>query len=319
MPFGLRNAAQTFQRFIDQVLRGLYFAYTYIDDVLIASSSEEEHWQHLIQVFDRFKEYGVIINPDKCQLGVHSLQFLGHIVDKDGIRPLECKVSAVRDFPVPKSHRKLREFLGLVNYCHRFIPHCAQVLHPLHTLLSNTPTNSDLQWSGDCLTAFNQIKTALADATLLFHPKPDAVVAIMSDASDIAVGAVLQQFVDSQWQPIAYYSHKLSPTERRYSTYDRVLLAVYLSIKQFRHIVEGRIFSVYTDHKPLTFSMHIKSERSSRQARHLDFISQFTKNIRYTHGSDNPVADALSRVELNQMESVSSVIDFEAMASAQDN
>ena len=148
-----------------------------------------------------------------------------------------------------------------MNYYHRFIPHCAQVLHPLHTLLSNTPTNSDLQW-GDCLTAFNQIKTALADATLLFHPKPDAVVAIMSDASDIAVGAVLQQFVDSQWQPIAY-SYKLSPTERRYSTYDRELLAVYLSIKQFRHFVEGRIFSVYTDHKPLTFSMHTKSERSS--------------------------------------------------------
>ena len=119
-------------------------------------------------------------------------------------------MSAVRDFPVPKSHHKLREFLGLVNYYHRFIPHCAQVLHPLHTLLSNTPTNSNLQWSGDCLTAFNQIKTALADATLLFHTKPDAVVAIMSDASDIAVGAVLQQFVDSQWQPIAYYSHRLS-------------------------------------------------------------------------------------------------------------
>ena len=119
MPFGLKNAAQTFQRFMDQVLRGLHFAYTYIDDVLIASSSEEEHHQHLKQVFDRFKDYGVVINPSKCQLGVPSLQFLGHIVNKDGISPLESRVSAVRDFPLPKSQRKLREFLGLINYWSR--------------------------------------------------------------------------------------------------------------------------------------------------------------------------------------------------------
>ena len=133
MSFGLRNAAQTFQCFMDQVLRGLH---TYIDDVLIAIRNKEEHLQHLQQVFIRFKEYGVTINPDKCQLGVSSLQFLSHTVDKDGIRPLESKVSVVRDFPLPKSHRKLREFLGLINYYHCFIPHCSRVLHPLHTPLT---------------------------------------------------------------------------------------------------------------------------------------------------------------------------------------
>ena len=106
MPFGLRNAAQTFQRFMDQVLRGLHFAYAYIDDVLIASVSEEEHHHHLKQVFDRFKEFGIVMNPNKCQLGVASLQFLGHMVDKDGIRPLESRVSAFRDFPLPRSQRK---------------------------------------------------------------------------------------------------------------------------------------------------------------------------------------------------------------------
>ena len=320
MPFGLKNAAQTFQRFMDQVLRGLHFAYTYIDDVLIASSSEEEHHQHLKQVFDRFKDYGVVINPSKCQLGVPSLQFLGHIVNKDGISPLESRVSAVRDFPLPKSQRKLREFLGLINYYHRFIPRCAQILHPLHTLLSLSPTNFESQWSEECLNAFEHAKTALANATLLFHPKPGAAVAIMSDASDIAVGAVLQQLVIDQWQPIAYYSHKLSPAECRYSTYDRELLAVYLAIKHFRHYVEGRVFTVYTDHKPLTYSMNTKSERSSpRQARHLNYISQFTTDIRYTQGINNPVADALSRIELNQVETNPPIIDLEAIAAAQGN
>uniref|UniRef100_A0A1X7U189 Reverse transcriptase domain-containing protein n=1 Tax=Amphimedon queenslandica TaxID=400682 RepID=A0A1X7U189_AMPQE len=92
---------------MDQVLRGLHFTYAYIDDVLIASSSEKEHCQHLKQILDRLKEYGVIVNPSKCQLGVLSLQFLGHTVNMDGISPLESRVSAVRDFPLPKSQRKL--------------------------------------------------------------------------------------------------------------------------------------------------------------------------------------------------------------------
>ena len=166
----------------------------------------------------------------------------------------------------------------------------------------------------------HRFQPRLANTTLLFHPKPDAVVSITSDASDVAVGAVLQQSVHNQWQPIAYYSHKLSPTERRYSTYDRELLAVYLAIKHFRYYVEGRAFTVYTDHKPLIYSMNTKSERSSpRQARHLNYISQFTSDIRYTKGINNPVADALSRVELNQVETNPPIIDLEAMAAAQGN
>ena len=164
MPFGLCNAAQTFQRFMDQVLRGLHFAYANIE---IASISKEEHYHHFQQVFDRFKEFGIVMNPNKCQLGVASLQFLGHMVDKDGIRPLESRVSAIQDFPLPRSQRKLREFLGLINYYHRFIPHCAQVLHPLHALLSHTQTDTELQWSDDSLAAFEHAKPALADATLL--------------------------------------------------------------------------------------------------------------------------------------------------------
>ena len=206
----------------------------------------------------------------------------------------------------------------MINFYHRFIPHCAQVLQPLHTLLTRTHAKSELQWSECCVSAFNAAKEALAQATLLFHPTPDAPTAIMTDASDIAVGA---QFINNQWQPISNFSRKLSHTERRYSTFDRELLAVYLAIKHFHHFVEGRVFSVYTDHKPLTFSLHTKSDtHSPRQLRHLDFIAQFTSDIRHIQGRQNPVADALSRVELNAVDSVSPpVVDFEAMAAAQDN
>ena len=128
MPFGLRNAAQSFQRFIDQVLRGLPYTYAYIDDVLIASSSKEEHAEHIRAVLQRFNDHGIVINPDKCQFGASELIFLGHLVSKDGIRPLPEKVEALHNFPRPSSQRKLREFLGLINFCNRFIPNLASLL-----------------------------------------------------------------------------------------------------------------------------------------------------------------------------------------------
>ena len=136
MPFGLRNAAQSFQRFMDRVLRGLPFCYVYIDDLLVASTSMGEHRCHLRQVLERLSEHGIVINPSKCEFGVKELDFLGHHVDSHGIRPLADKVQAVRDFPQPVTIRKLREFLGLVNFYHRFLPGGATLLQPLNDLLS---------------------------------------------------------------------------------------------------------------------------------------------------------------------------------------
>ena len=138
MPFGLRNAAQTFQRFIDQVLRGLHFTYAYIDDVLIASSTVEEHQQHLRMVLERFQHHGIVINLAKCDIAVPQLHFLGHLVSSDGICPLPQKVQTLLDFPRPNTRRKLREFLGLINFYHRFIPRCAKIVYPLNRLLATT-------------------------------------------------------------------------------------------------------------------------------------------------------------------------------------
>ena len=322
MPFGLRNSAQTFQRFIDQVLHGLHFSYAYIDDVLIASANAEEHRHHLRLVLERFQEHGVIVNPAKCQFGVPQLKFLGHLVDCHGIKPLEEEVQALQQFPQPVTRRKLKEFLGLVNFYHRFIPGCASILQPLNQLL--TPAKDDikeLQWSQEAVSAFNHIKEALAHATLLSHPKAGAATCIVTstDASDTAVGAALQQRIDNYWRPIAYFSKKLKPSETRYSTFDRELLAIYLAIKHFRHFVEGREFHILTDHKPLTYALSSRPDRHSpRQIRHLDFIAQFTSDIRFIKGSSNTVADALSRVGVSEIYSPeSSTIDFAEMAVAQ--
>ena len=299
MPFGLVNAAQTFQRFIDQALHGLSCSYAYLDDILVATKDADEHREHLRHVFMRLSDHGIQINPAKCVFGVDSLEFLGHQVDKDGIRPLEEKVQVVRDYPQPTTQRKLRRFLGLINFHHRFIPGCAQILQPLNDLLSSAiKKDAPLRWTDGSLAAFQAIKEALANASLLFHPQPHAPTRIVTDASDVAIGAVLQQLIGSVWSPIAYFSRKLTAAEKNYSAFDRELLAIYKAIQHFQHFVEGREFHIATDHKPLTFALSTRSRQPSpRQVRHLDFIAQFTSDIRHIKGVNNTAADALSRLE----------------------
>ena len=321
MPFGLRNAAQTFQRFMDQILRGLPFSYVYIDDLLVASATPEEHLTHLRAVFERLTQHGIVINPNKCLFGASELDFLGHHIDCNGITPLQDKVQVIHDFPQPDTPRKLRRFIGLVNFYHRFLPHCAEMMQPLHALLTPPPLSSkqSIVWNDSALASFNTTKEAIANAALLFYPKPDAPTCLMTDASDIAVGAVLQQYVNGQWCPISFFSRKMTPTQTRYSTFDRELLAVYLAIRHFSHFLEGRHFKVFTDHKPLTYALNCRTERHSpRQACQLDYISQFTTHIHHVRGSANVVADALSRIEMNALLSGQPpVVDFTAMAKAQ--
>nr|VZI37932.1 unnamed protein product [Spirometra erinaceieuropaei] len=251
MSFGLRNAAQTFQRFIDHVLRGLPFVYAYIDDFLVASRNEEEHKEHLALVFDRLDNFGIVINPFKCVLGVPSLEFLGHQIDAEGLRPLPSKVEAVRNCLPPTSKRQLQRFLGMVSFYRRFLPNCADLMLPLTNMLSGS--KGPLVLNGKALTAFERIKNSLADATLLRHPAPEARLFLMVDASTVVVGAVLQQHLAGSARPLAFFSKKLLPFETRYSSFGRELLAIYLAVKHFRHSLEGRYFTLFTDHKPLTF------------------------------------------------------------------
>src|SRR5690606_5634811 len=142
--------------------------------------------------------------------------------------------------------------------------------------------NAALTWSSQANDSFTRIKEALLSSTLLNHPKPEASLALFTDASDVAAGAVLQQRCQGSWQPLGFFSRKLQGAETRYSAFGRELLAIYLAIKHFRYMVEGRPFTIYTDHKPITFAMKTPLERHSpREARHLDFISSFTSDIRH--------------------------------------
>ena len=140
-------------------------------------------------------------------------------------------------------------------------------------------------WDNTTTQSFSAVKKALASATLLAHPKPHALTNVMTDASNTAVGAVLQQYIDGQWQPISFFSKKLQPAEMCYSTFDRELLAVDLAIKHFRYFLKGRTFHVVIDHRPLVFAFQARPDcYTPRQCRHLDYISQFTTNLRHVRG-----------------------------------
>lgn len=315
MSFGLRNAAQTFQRFLDEVLRGMDFCFSYIDDILVSSGSHLEHLDHLEQLFKRLQDFGIVINEGKCAFGQSEVNFLGFTISKDGTCPTDEKVKAIQEFPAPKTVSGLRRFLGMLNFYRRFIPNAAEHQAPLHSLLSGPKVKGSqpLTWSPELLKSFDTCKNALVQSTLLAHPNMDSPLALVTDASNSALGSVLQQNVEGEWQPLAFYSKKLSKSQQKYSAYDRELLAVYESVKHFRHMVEGKHFVIFTDHKPITFAFQQKDRKClPRQFNHLDFISQFTTDIRHISGKDNITADTLSRIE-----AISAPVDLELLAREQ--
>ncbi|GFV19013.1 hypothetical protein TNCV_4758981 [Trichonephila clavipes] len=328
MQFDLCNAAATFQRFIDEVLRNLPFVFAFVDDILVAFSSPEEHLQHLQILITRLLQYGLSLKPSKCIFGVTTIKFLGFKVSESGIEPLSDRVDCILNFPQPTTLTQLRRFLGLFNFYRRFVPKAAHLLAPLNKFLGGIKNfkksknvscknlRDSIQWTEEAEQAFNDAKNALADATLLRHPIPGAKLSLWTDASDKAVGGSLMQLCQNNWEPVAFLSVKLSKSQQKGSTYDRELLAMYISVKRFRHMLEGRDFIIYTDQKPLMYAfMQNPDKCSPRQWRHLDFISQFSTDVRHINGTHNAVADALSRIEVNQISN--SFLDFEALSKAQ--
>jgi hypothetical protein len=253
MPFGLKNAPQTFQRLMDKLFCHLPFVFVYLNDILIASKDLAEHMRHLRQVFEILQSAGLQINPAKCTFSVSTLTFLGHNVSSFGISPMEKHVKALTDFPLPSDLKQLQRFLGLINFYRRFLPGIAGTLQPLTDLLRGNPKS--LVWTEVAAPAFSAAKAALAAATALVHPRPGAVISLATDASDTHIVGVLQQLSGGSWQPLAFFSRKLSTTESKYSTFDRELLAVFAAVRHFRFVLEGRPFRILTDHLPLTLAM----------------------------------------------------------------
>ena len=250
-PFGLRNAGQTFQRMMDQILAGLPYCFVYLDDILIATETHQQHVEALREVLGRLQQHGLVLNAEKCVLGVDSVDYLGHRVTSTGISPLPGRLDSIRKFPQPQTVKGLQTYLGMVNFYRRFLKGAAQVLRPLTDALAGQP-KGDIAWTKEMEDAFVESKKAMYAAVELTHPVEGADLCLAVDASGSHVGAVLQQASRAGgWRPLAFFSAKLDSAQKKYSAFDRELLACYLAIKHFRWLVEGRPFHILTDHKPL--------------------------------------------------------------------
>lgn len=320
MPFGLRNAAQTFQRFMDEICKGLDFVFVYIDDIMIFSRDEAEHMQHLEILFRRLHENGIVINASKSNFLKSEVDFLGFHVSPQGIRPLPEKVKAITDFPKPNDAKQLLRFLGCVNFYRLLIPHAAAIQKPLYEMIEGQRTksgkfrNTILNWNTISESAFEKTKASLANAVCIANRIPGAPLALFSDASDIAMGAHLDQYVNKQWEPLGFFSRKYTPAQlnSKYSAYSRELMGIKEGIRFFKDQLEGRDFVIFTDQKPLTYAFTKNhSDELPKTRRDLDYIAQFTTNIQHISGKDNVVADALSRIEGIQL------LDYTELADAQ--
>ncbi|XP_047987090.1 uncharacterized protein LOC125226951, partial [Leguminivora glycinivorella] len=318
MTFGLRNSSQTFQRFMHDVLRGIDGCFCFVDDLLLSSYNEEEHKTLLRQVLERLDKYGVTLNVDKCEFGRRKINFLGYEVSSDGISPTQERIQAISNYPKPKTVCELRRFLGMLNFYRDCLPHQAELQSQLNKYLHNSKKNDKtlIEWNPETEEAFIKCRQSILKATTLSYPVHGAPLSIMTDASDHSLGGVVQQKVDNAWKPLAFFSKAMSPTQRRYSTYDRELLAIYTAIKHFRRLIEGNDVIVYTDHRPLTHALTRAPSNSDtpRRERQLHFISQFCSSIQYIPGDKNNIADALSRIEEIQCPTV---IDYEKLATDQ--
>lgn len=316
MTFGLRNAGQTFQRFIDEVVQELDFCFPYIDDILVYSRDATQHAEHLRILFKRLEDYGIVINPAKCVFGVSEVTFLGYLISADGMRPPTERIQALKDFPLPKTVRGLRRFLGMVNYYRRFLRNAAELQAPLVDAIvaSQGKGTTPVHWTPELEECFKACKDSLSSAALLAHPLPNAVLGLFTDASNSHIGACLQQKVDDAWEPLGFFSKKLNSRQSQWPAYYRELLAIYESVQHYRHFLAAQHVTIYTDHKPITYAFSQRREKLPPvQLNQLSFISQFTTDIVHVKGVDNTVADAMSRIEAISFET-----DYSALASCQE-
>lgn len=294
MPFGLRNAPCTFQRLITNVIDGLENVYGYLDDIITVSNDWQKHMLTLRGLFQRLREAHLTINLVKSEFGYGSLSFLGHVVGRGRVAPIDAKVAAINDLPVPSNRRQLLRFIGMAGYYRHFCQNFSDVIAPLSDLVSPKRT---FVWSERCQEAFNKVKWILTSKPVLKSPDFSKPFLLQVDASDYATGAVLLQ--ESSYKilhPVCYLSSKFKAHQCNYSTIEKEALALLIALEKFE-VYLGHSNSkiiVYSDHNPLTFVNRMKN-KNQRLTRWCLALQPYDLEIRHIKGCHNVIADALSR------------------------
>ena len=295
MAFGLTGAPATFMRVMNDVLKPYLdtFCSAYLDDILIYSKSNAEHCDHLRKVLLKLRELKLYAKPSKCEMFRSKVAFLGHVISADGLKMEEEKVTAVKEYPKPRNIHEVRGFLGFVGFYRKFIAGFAKIAKPL-TELTKAKAKK-FEWDDEAEQSYHTLKELIQTAPMLHAPDENQPFWLTTDASDFAVGAVLQQKDDENTlRPIAFYSAKLKGAETRYATHEKELLSIVKALKHFRSYIYGHQVNVLTDHKTLQYFLD-QPKLSLRQARWAELMADYNLNITYHPGKVNVVADYLSR------------------------
>ena len=295
MPFGLKNAPATFQRLMNTVLEGLIGknCMVYLDDIVVFSTSLQEHIESLDKVFQRLSDANLKVKLIKCEFSKHETEVLGHIVTPSGIKPNPKKIKASLDYPVPQTEKEIKQFLDLAGFYRKFIKNFAKITKPLTNCLKkgNMVNAQDKEY----LNAVDNIKILITEDPILVYPNYEKPFTLTTDASNVALGAVLSQ----QSHPICFASRTLNEHELHYSTTEKELLAMVWATKYFRPYLYGRKFTINSDHRPLQW-LHNLREPNAKLQRWKIRLNEYDFDVKYIPGRENHVADALSRIKIEE-------------------
>ena len=299
LSFGLKNAPAAFQREMQEVLREFESSQVvvYIDDILILGRNYAEHLSLVDRVLQTLEHYGMKVKPEKCSWVKTEVNFLGHIVGRSGVRKSPEYVKGVIEFPRPENVKKLRSFIGLVNFQRKFIPNCSVLSKPLTQWLGK-PDKTRLPWNEDMDRAFSDLKEEMKKDIELVYPDftPSAPpIELSCDASVFGAGACLAQRQGDHMRVIGYASTTFNKAQQNYSTIEKELEAIRWAVQVFRSFLVGVKFTLFTDHRPLVFMANM-SKINSRVMRTLNEIGEYNFDVRYRPGKENTLADTMSRL-----------------------
>lgn len=298
MPFGLASAAAAFQRIMQHILKDVPGTLCFQDDILIHGKDIREHNDMLTQVLHKLRKAGLTLKKEKCQIGVSSVEYLGHTISCEGIKPKMNLVDASLSTVAPTNVDELKSFLGLSEYYFKFIQNNASLVEPLRNLLRARNT---FQWDENCQAAFQAIKARITNAPFLGRFDPMKVTFLSTDASNKGLGASLIQRVGDKEHVVAFASRSLKGAELHYCEVEKEALACSLASRHFIFFLWGIPFTVLSDHKPLTYVFTTKgSNRTTpRISKWILGLQSYNFRVEYVPGKQNVVADFLSRAPLN--------------------
>ena len=302
MPFGLRNAPPTFQRMMNVVLTGLQGirCFVYLDDIVIYGKNLADHNEKLVEIMEALTKHNLKLQPTKCKFLHKEVAYLGHVITEEGIKPDEKKIIAIKNLLPPKNDKQVKSFLGLIGYYRKFIPKFSETACPLFRLLKK---DVKFIWNEFCDEAFNKLKSLITEFPILQYPKFDKPFFVTTDASNIAIGAVLSQKNNEDEKvdlPLCFASRTLNKAECNYSTIEKEALALVWAVTHFRPYLYGRKFTIVTDHKPLVWIFNILNP-SSRIMRWRIKLEEYDYVVIHKPGNLNTNADALSRLETSNI------------------